>query len=355
MPPSALRRSMIILGACLLVLGLLLPLVFSIGPSDPLGAYRAPDGATARGEIAEVRRVGTVITGLRVRHPGQRAGAEPVSLSDYGLLPRGWDAALPAGTPIEVGYVRARPESAAIPAALLEEVPAPEAPGLFAPLAILLGYVGAGIWLIVKAIRTPAAVMAAWMPVRPRGAPRPNDPRARAVAYKIVAGAMAVLLLPLLLLGIPGYVSGTLDAVASRNWTAVPGTIVRSRVEENTRTSRRGGASTSRAAAVEARYAVAGRTYRTDRVRFEYLASGGEEDARATVARYPVGATVTLRHDPADPARAVLEPGPVMPETALYGALALAALLGWLLAVWMLFRPLPPVPAGAGVAVPRGA
>ncbi len=59
-------------------------------------------------------------------------------------------------------------------------------------------------------------------------------------------------------------------------------------------------------------YQVAGRSYESDRV-----AAGATDtflslfpflgDAEATVARYPTGAKVTLRHHPEDPGSAVLE------------------------------------------------
>lgn len=74
-----------------------------------------------------------------------------------------------------------------------------------------------------------------------------------------------------------------------------------------------------------------------------HLAGGGLEEAWAVVGRYPQGAAMSMAHDPLDPSRAVLEPGPAMPDALLYDALA--AVLGFLWGGLILLRPLPPVAA----------
>jgi hypothetical protein len=55
-------------------------------------------------------------------------------------------------------------------------------------------------------------------------------------------------------------------------------------------------------------FAVGGKTYRSDEVTFAHTGSRNPEFARDYVRRYPVGKTVTVFYDPADPGFSVLEP-----------------------------------------------
>ncbi len=351
MRKSRLRSILRSLGGCAIVLGLLLPLVLVAGgPSDPLGDYRSPrHGARASAVVAEATRTGPVVAGIRVRHAGQPPGAAPAVLSDYGLGVPGWRSPFKEGDTLEIAYLTSNPNSAVVPAALLDEVPGAPEPGYLVPLGMFLAYVGSGIALLVTSLRTPEERMQSWMPPPPlKGEPKPPpSPRAGAVGYKIAAGAIAMLLLPLLLWGLPAYVRITQDALASTGWPQAAGTILQSRVGTQTTTSKRGGQSSSYVPEVTARYDVGGRSWRTGTVRFNYLESGSEADAAAVVGRYKAGASVPVHYDPSNPGRAVLEPGPVMPDAALYGAGAAAAALSWLGALWLLLRRLPPGPEPA--------
>lgn len=57
-------------------------------------------------------------------------------------------------------------------------------------------------------------------------------------------------------------------------------------------------------------YTVGGREYTGDHVRLFELQVSNQEAARSVAARYPLGASVTVHYNPADPSQAVLEPGP---------------------------------------------
>ena len=324
-----------ILAACAIVLGLLLPLLLlGSGPADPLYAYRAATGG-ARAD-AVVTEVGAAT--VKVRHARQRAGASPVHLDDYGLDAPGWRDAFKPGDRLSVAYLTTSPASNVVPAVLLDELPEPAETGWLLPLVVFLIYVSGGIALLVSTLRAPKARTPG-----PSGAE--PDPRARAVAYKIAAGVAVMLLLPVALAAVPAYLEITGSASASTGWPQVPGTIIEARVEKQVSRTRRGGEHISYAPLVTARYLAGERHWRTRIVRFNYLESGDEDDAAAVVARYRIGNTVAVRHDPAQPSRAVLEPGLVMPEAALYGAGAALAVLSILALLWWLRRPLPPTPS----------
>ena len=334
---SPLRPMLKTLAACMMVLGLVLPmLLLGAGAIDPLGSYRdAGRAARAPAVVTEVGSTGTA----KVRHAGQPAGAAPVYLDDYGQGVPGWQAALKPGEGVEVAYLRSSPSSNVVPASLLDEIRAPTEGGWLLPLVVFVAYLGGGIALLVFAIRTPEARMSGYLPGT-RGA-YPPDPRARAVAYKVAAGVAAMLLAPVILLAVPAYVGITRDAAASTGWPRAPGMITGSRVDRRVTTTRRGDEVISYAPLVTARYIVAGRPWRTSAVRFDYLTSGSEANAVADVERYEKGDAVTVRHDPADPGRAVLEPGVVRPDALWYGAGAALAVATLLALLWWVRRPLP--------------
>ena len=54
-------------------------------------------------------------------------------------------------------------------------------------------------------------------------------------------------------------------------------------------------------------YAVGGSSYEGSIIRFGDLSSGASKPAEDTVAKYPPGASVSVRYDPENPGRAVLE------------------------------------------------
>ena len=93
---------------------------------------------------------------------------------------------------------------------------------------------------------------------------------------------------------------------ASQAWPAVPGTVLESAV-------RRYGRSVETRwryyPAVRYRYEVEGRAYTGRRLYFDEMAWASRSSAARLAHKYPPGATVTVRYDPDDPARALLEPG----------------------------------------------
>ena len=108
-----------------------------------------------------------------------------------------------------------------------------------------------------------------------------------------------------------------------RRWPVAPGEILSSGVREGA--SRDDGGRLHRPV-VRYRYAVGGRSYEGAAIEHGVATSGGEGWARRVIARYPVGARVDVRYDPADPTRSAL--------AARFGVLgwALLAVAGLLLA-----------------------
>jgi hypothetical protein len=103
-------------------------------------------------------------------------------------------------------------------------------------------------------------------------------------------------------------------------WTPVPAEIVRA---EAVVRRTRGGSETR--IEIRYRYAAGGATREADRLYPGPLASGSGD--RALLARFPVGARVTARHDPRDPARAFLLPEPgFLPYLLFLAGAPLAAL-----------------------------
>jgi hypothetical protein len=101
-------------------------------------------------------------------------------------------------------------------------------------------------------------------------------------------------------------------AQRSLDWPSTSGEVVRAEVEEHVDVSKdREGSGTKTTVTHESNvvyvYRVAEQEYRGQRVRFDWEMDRAE--AEATVAKYPVGQTVSVYYDPDDPSDAVLEPG----------------------------------------------
>ena len=94
------------------------------------------------------------------------------------------------------------------------------------------------------------------------------------------------------------------NASASRDWTAVPGTITVSQVAISTDED-----GTTYSADVQYKYVVNDRWRAADTVHFGEYGSGSRSHAEKIVARYPPGSPVTVYYNPDDPDTAVLEPG----------------------------------------------
>jgi len=97
---------------------------------------------------------------------------------------------------------------------------------------------------------------------------------------------------------------------ASRSWTRTPGRIVTSRVEEVQGPSEEGYPKYRSMIGYE--FSANGRSYQGAETAVGSSAASTSSDAtwaRRETERFPVGREVTVHYDPADPRRAVLEPG----------------------------------------------
>ena len=98
-------------------------------------------------------------------------------------------------------------------------------------------------------------------------------------------------------------------ARASRAWPTVAGTVVETELTRRTETYREQDRIVTREVyAPRVRYAdeVEGRRYESERIRFGTFRES-EKGARAILDRYPVGASVQVRYDPANPSAATPE------------------------------------------------
>jgi len=100
------------------------------------------------------------------------------------------------------------------------------------------------------------------------------------------------------------------NAYASSSWPTTTGKIVESRVDHRRSSSgSRSSSSTTYHAEIGYTYTVDGNTYDGDRVSFGEYGSSNSSHARSVVRRYPVGQSVEVCYDPADPTSACLEAG----------------------------------------------
>ena len=98
-------------------------------------------------------------------------------------------------------------------------------------------------------------------------------------------------------------------ALASQSWPTVAGTVTESEVKVTEHTSGDGTnehAITHYKPVVKYQYSVEGMEYAGSRIAFGAMNSA-QSAANAVVARYPAGASLTVRYDPEKPAEAVLE------------------------------------------------
>ncbi len=134
------------------------------------------------------------------------------------------------------------------------------------------------------------------------------------------------------------------EGLASRSWPATDGRVTVARSSPR---------SQSQVAWFSYEFTVDGRVYTGSRVDTAQASATQE-----TVAAHPLGSTVRVYYDPAEPARAVLSPGLTATHGWWFGAAAAAILGGWWLlqsagSEWMgerpatgrLYRPQNPWPA----------
>ena len=130
----------------------------------------------------------------------------------------------------------------------------------------------------------------------------------------VLAGAI------MLVLSVNGY----RDGQVTESWPSTTGRILSSSVQNDVDTSRdsngRMRTRTRYEPVVQYEYEIDGRTYQGYRIKAgDY--GGAAQRAYAVVNRYPVGAHVSVYHDPADPGQAVLEQGADKTTLYLFGGI----------------------------------
>ena len=125
-----------------------------------------------------------------------------------------------------------------------------------------------------------------------------------------VAGVACSVILPILILGAVGYFiykrsqqSGAARQIA-QTWPSVTGTVLMSSVQWGS-----GSHSGTSYPVVVYQYEVNGKTYQSQNIKAgeQFLNVRVIGQAQATVARYPIGANVTVYYNPANPAESALE------------------------------------------------
>ena len=125
-----------------------------------------------------------------------------------------------------------------------------------------------------------------------------------------IAGAACTVILPVILLGGLGYFlykrnqqSGAVRQLA-QSWPSTSGVVLMSSVQ-----SRQSGRSHSTYPVVVYQYDVNGKTYQSQNIKAgdQFMNVRVTGQAQATVARYPIGANVTVYYNPANPAESALE------------------------------------------------
>jgi len=125
-----------------------------------------------------------------------------------------------------------------------------------------------------------------------------------------IAGAACTAILPILILGGLGFFlykrnqqSGAARQQA-QSWHSTSGIVLMSSVQ-----SRYSGRSYSSYPVVVYQYSVNGQSYQSQTIRAgeQFLNVRVTGQAQATVARYPIGANVTVYYNPSNPAESALE------------------------------------------------
>ncbi len=338
------------IAVCAIILGTVLGLAPLGKQTDPVAAYRDP----ARTMVARAVVVRSDPAGLLVRFLDEEGHEARAALSSGGAPgPDGSDRLWPFASVLDVVALRGEPGAAVVPRTALER-PAPDAPSRLPGMLAMVAGVGgglAGLWAVRRAGQVQwldwfgskeVARKAVSPPVKRFGRVRGpfSAPQGRAIRRKVGVAALMVIGLPVLALGVPPLASTTWSAVASLSWPVANGTVVESAL----RLWLSDGPSdtTEQVARVIFTYAVDGRRFTADTPEWTIIGAGWGADAAGVVARYPRGASIPVRYDPANPYRAVLRPGPLPVSTAVFCSLAATCMLGWLWGLHALLRPLPP-------------
>jgi hypothetical protein len=125
-----------------------------------------------------------------------------------------------------------------------------------------------------------------------------------------IAGAACTVILPVLILGGLGFFlykrnqQSMAYRQSTQTWLSTTGTILMSSVQTS-----HSGNSHSTYPVIVYSYIVNGQSYQSQRIRAgdQFLTVRLAGQAQATVARYPIGKSVTVYYNPANPAESVLE------------------------------------------------
>lgn len=333
MDAARTRFAVIIIAMCAVVMGAILGVTPYLGTKpDPIAAYRDP----ARTIAARAVVVRSDPSGLLVRYLDEGGQEVRAAVAEGGALGADRGRAYPVGSSLTVVAVSGRPGAPVVPQALLD-TPAPDAPSRFPGLLAMVAGVGGGLAGLRAARHVTWEQWLRWCP----GARQTVvTPQGRAVIRKLVAATLMLVALPLLVAGLPPLARTTRGAVASLDWPATEATVMESRLQSWH--SDGPSNATEWVARVVFTYEVNGRRYAADTPEWTIIGAGWGADAEGVVARYPRGARVPVRYDPANPHRAVLRPGPLPVSTAVFCGLAAVVVLGWLWGIRVLLRPLPP-------------
>ena len=318
MQAAQVRSLAMVLAVCAIILGTLLGLAPLGVQADPVAAYRDP----ARTLVARALVVRSDPAGLLVRFLDEEGHEARAALASGGVPGQdGADQALPVASVLDVVVLRGQPGAAVVPRTALDR-PAPDRPSRLPGILAMVAGVGGGLaglwaarragweqwldWFGGEAVAGMAVPPAAERPGRARTPVA--APQGRAIRRKLGVAGLMVVGLPVLAIGVPPLARTTWGAVASLNWPVATGTVTQSRLRlwhSNGPSN-----STEQVASIVFAYVVDGRCFTADTPEWTIIGAGWGADAEGVVARYPRGAVVPVRYDPANPYRAVLRPGP---------------------------------------------
>jgi hypothetical protein len=110
---------------------------------------------------------------------------------------------------------------------------------------------------------------------------------------------------PMVVLVIVAVIAKLLELRRASTWSTAVGRVMRSDTQARRHYSAGEATTVTTVPRVEYEFSVGGRTWRGDRIGIGEDTGGANTEA--TLRRYPVGATVSVYYDPADPANCVLE------------------------------------------------
>jgi len=115
-------------------------------------------------------------------------------------------------------------------------------------------------------------------------------------------------------------------AIAGAAWPTTLATVIYTEIASKDGTSRRGAPNARHVPVVAYQYEVDDTTYQAARLRFGDSSELSMERAKETIDRFPLGAVIEIRYDPANHSEATIEVDPDRLELILIGGIALAVL-----------------------------